>query len=1355
MFCWSLLVPLYFFFWPLCCLFLFDKRILITSLVSLGHCVVCSFSMYGFWLPLWYLLAIVLSVLSLLAIVLSILLRYTDSDYLFGIFWPLCCLFFFDIRILITSLVSFGHCVVCSSSMYGFWLPLWYLLAIVLSVLSLLAIVLSVLLRYTDSDYLFGIFWPLCCLFFFDIRILITSLVSFGHCVVCSSSMYGFWLPLWYLLAIVLSVLLRCTDSDYLFGIFWPLCCLFFFDVRILITSLVSFGHCVVCSSSIYGFWLPLWYLLAIVLSVLLQYTDSDYLFGIFWPLCCLFFFDIRILITSLVSFGHCVVCSSSMYGFWLPLWYLLAIVLSVLLRYTDSDYLFGIFWPLCCLFFFNIRILITSLVSFGHCVVCSSSIYGFWLPLWYLLAIVLSVLLRYTDSDYLFGIFWPLCCLFFFDIRILITSLVSFGHCVVCSSSIYGFWLPLWYLLAIVLSVLLRYTDSDYLFGIFWPLCCLFFFDIRILITSLVSFDHCVVCSSSMYGFWLPLWYLLTIVLSVLLRYTDSDYLFGIFWPLCCLFFFDIRILITPLVSFGHCVVCSSSIYGFWLPLWYRLAIVLSVLLRCTDSDYLFGIFWPLCCLFFFDIRILITSLVSFGHCVVCSPSIYGFWLPLWYLLTIVLSVLLRYTDSDYLFGIFWPLCCLFFFDIRILITSLVSFDHCVVCSSSIYGFWLPLWYLLAIVLSVLLRYTDSDYLFGIFWPLCCLFFFDVRILIASLVSFGHCVVCSSSIYGFWLPLWYLLAIVLSVLLRYTDSDYLFGIFWPLCCLFFFDIRILITSLVSFGHCVVCSSSIYGFWLPLWYLLAIVLSVLLRYTDSDYLFGIFWPLCCLFFFDVRILITSLVSFGHCVVCSSSMYGFWLPLWYLLAIVLSVLLRYTDSDYLFGIFWPLCCLFFFDIRILITSLVSFGHCVVCSSSMYGFWLPLWYLLAIVLSVLLRYTDSDYLFGIFWPLCCLFFFDIRILITSLVSFGHCVVCSSSIYGFWLPLWYLLAIVLSVPLRYTDSDYLFGIFWPLCCLFFFDIRILITSLVSFGHCVVCSSSIYGFWLPLWYLLAIVLSVLLRYTDSDYLFGIFWPLCCLFFFDIRILITSLVSFGHCVVCSSSIYGFWLPLWYLLAIVLSVLLRYTDSDYLFGIFWPLCCLFFFDIRILITSLVSFGHCVVCSPSMYGFWLPLWYLLAIVLSVLLRYTDSDYLFGIFWPLCCLFFFDIRILITSLVSFGHCVVCSSSIYGFWLPLWYLLAIVLSVPLRYTDSDYLFGIFWPLCCLFFFDIRILITSLVSFGHCVVCSSSIYGFWLPLWYLLAIVLSVPLRYTDSDCLFGIFKLFFLLLVGFFCTTNHVYW
>ena len=221
---------------------------------------------------------------------------------------------------------------------------------------------------------------------------------------------------------------------------------------------------------------------LVIVLSVLLQFTDSDYLFGIFWSLCCLSFFNLRIPITSLVSFGHCVVCPSSIYGFRLPLWYLLAIVLSVLLQFTDSDYLFGIFWSLCCLSFFNLRIPITSLVSFGHCVVCPSSIYGFRLPLWYLLAIVLSVLLQFTDSDYLFGIFWSLCCLSFFNLRIPITSLVSFGHCVVCPSSIYGFRLPLWYLLVIVLSVLLQFTDSDYLFGIFT----IFFLPQSILIETL-----------------------------------------------------------------------------------------------------------------------------------------------------------------------------------------------------------------------------------------------------------------------------------------------------------------------------------------------------------------------------------------------------------------------------------------------------------------------------------------------------------------------------------------------------------------------------------------------------------------------------------------------------------------------------------------------------------------------------------------------------------------------------------------------------------------------------------------------------------------------------------------------------
>ena len=1017
------------------------------------------------------------------------------------------------------------------------------------------------------------------------------------------------------------------------------------------------------------------------------------------------------------------------------------------------------------------------SLVSFGHCVVCPSSTYSFLLPLLligYLLVIVLSVLLLLTPSYCLFGIFWSLCCLSFFYLLLLIASLVSFGHCVVCPSLTYSFLLPLWYLLVIVLS-------STYSF-------------------LLPPFGHCVVCPFSTYSFLLLLWYLLVIVLSVLLL-TPSYCLFGIFWPLCCLSFFDLLLLIASLVSFGHCVVCPSSTYSFLLPLWYLLVIVLSVLLRLTPSYCLFGIFWSLCCLSFFDLLLLIASLVSFGHCVVCPSSTYSFLLPLWYLLAIVLSVLLRLTPSYCFFGIFWPLCCLSFFYLLLLIVSLVFFGHCVVYPSSTYSFLLPLWYLLVIVLSVLLLLTPSYCPFGIFWSLCCLSFY-LLLLIDSLVSFGHCVVCPSSTYSFLLPLWYLLVIVLSVLLLLTPSYCLFGIFWSLCCLSFFDLLLLIASLVSFGHCVVCPSfSTYSFLLPLWYLLVIVLSVLLRLTPSYCLFGIFWSLCCLSFFYLLLLIAPLVSFGHCVVCPSSTYSFLLlfgifGIVWSLCCLLVILLRLTPSYCPFGIFWPLCCLSFSDLLLLIASLVSFGHCVVCPSSTYSFLLSLWYFLVIVLSILLRLTPSYCLwyllvivlsvlllltpsycpFGIFWSLCCLSFFYLLLLIASLVSFGHCVVCPSSTYSFLLPLWYLLVIVLSVLLL-TPSYCLFGIFWSLCCLSFY-LLLLIASLVSFGHCVVCPSSTYSFLLPLWYLLVIVLSVLLLLTPSYCLFGIFWSLCCLSFFSflltysfllplwyllvivlsvlllltpsycpfgifwslcclsfyLLLLIAPLVYFGHCVVCPST-YSFLLPLWYLLVIVLSVLLLLTPSYCLFGIFWSLCCLSFFYLLLLIASLVSFGHCVVCPSSTYSFLLPLWYLLVIVLSVLLLLTPSYCPFGIFWSLCCLSFY-LLLLIAPLVSFGHCVVCPSSTYSFLLPLWYLLVIVLSVLLL-TPSYCPFGIFWSLCCLSFFYLLTpsYYPSLVSFGHCVVCPST-YSFLLPLWYLLVIVLAVLLLLTPSYCLFGIF-------------------
>jgi hypothetical protein len=605
----------------------------------------------------------------------------------------------FHLQLLITPLVSFGHCIV-SPSIYNFWLHLWYLCHCIISpsiysfwlpLWYLLVIVLS-LLPFTASDY---------------------PLVSFGHCIV-SPSIYSFWLQLWYLLVIVLS-LLPFTASDYTFGIFLSLYCPSF-HLQLLITSLVSFGHCIV-SPSIYSFRLHLWYLLVIVLSHL-PFTASDYTFGIFWSLYCLSF-HLQLLITALVSFGHCIV-SPSIYVFWLPLCYLLVIVLS-LLPYTPSDYSFVIFWSMYCLSF-HLRLLITPLFSFGHCIV-SPSIYSFWLKLWYLLVIVLS-LLPFTASDYTFGIFWSLYCLSF-HLQLLLTALVSFGHYIV-SPSIYSFWLHLWYLLVIVLS-LLPFTASDYTSGIFWSLNCLSF-HLQLLITPLVSFDHWIV-SPSIYSFWLQLWYLLVIILS-LLPFTASDYSFGIFWSLYCLSF-HLQLLITPLLSFSHCIV-SPSIYSFWLKFWYLLVIVLS-LLPFTSSDYTFGIFWSLYCLSFH-----LQLDYSFWYLLVIVLSLlpFSFWLHLWYLLVIV-SSLLPFTASDYSFGIFWSLYCLSFhlqldysfWYLLIIVLSLLPFS-----------FWLHLWYLLVIV-SSLLPFTASDYSFGIFWSLYCLSF-HLQFLITPLLSFGHCIV-------------------------------------------------------------------------------------------------------------------------------------------------------------------------------------------------------------------------------------------------------------------------------------------------------------------------------------------------------------------------------------------------------------------------------------------------------------------------------------------------------------------------------------------------------------------------------------------------------------------------------------
>ena len=113
--------------------------------------------------------------------------------------------------------------------------------------------------------------------------------------------------------------------------------------------------------------------------------------------------------------------------------------------------------------------------------------------------------------------------------------------------------------------------------------------------------------------------------------------------------------------------------------------------------------------------------------------------------------------------------------------------------------------------------------------------------------------------------------------------------------------------------------------------------------------------------------------------------------------------------------------------------LSIGHCIVCPSSFYGFWLPLWYLLVILVTPL---VSSVYPFGIFWlP--------------------------------WLPLWYLLVTLVTPFVSSGYPGYPFGIFW--------------LSWLPFG--------IFWLpWLPLWYLLVILVTPLVSSGYPGYPFGIF---------------------------------------------------------------------------------------------------------------------------------------------------------------------------------------------------------------------------------------------------------------------------
>ena len=154
---------------------------------------------------------------------------------------------------------------------------------------------------------------------------------------------------------------------------------------------------------------------------------------------------------------------------------------------------------------------------------------------------------------------------------------------------------------MTIAWSVLLLFTVSDYTF---WPLYGWYFFYLRFLITP---FDHCMVGTSFMCGFWL---HLLTIVWYVLLLFTVSDYTF---WPFYSRYFFYLLFLVAP---FHHCMVVTSFYLRFLITSFHHCMVEVSFIYVSAYT------FWSFHGQYFFYLRFLITP---FDLCMVGTSFIFG----------------------------------------------------------------------------------------------------------------------------------------------------------------------------------------------------------------------------------------------------------------------------------------------------------------------------------------------------------------------------------------------------------------------------------------------------------------------------------------------------------------------------------------------------------------------------------------------------------------------------------------------------------------------------------------------------------------------------------------------------------
>jgi hypothetical protein len=195
-----------------------------------------------------------------------------------------------------------------------------------------------------------------------------------------------------------------------------------------------------------------------------------------------------------------------------------------------------------------------------------------------------------------------------------------SFGNSINCLSSIRSLWFicPLYYLSFFYSYLVIHLAIALSVFFCSWLVIHLaIVLSVFLLFMTCGSFGYCIICLSSIHGLWFnrQLYYLSFFCAWLVVHLAIALSVFFCSWLVVHLaIVLSVFLLFMTCGSFGHCIICRSSIHDlcFIWPLYYlsffyswlvvHLAIVLSVFLLCMPCG-------------------------SFGNWIIYLFSIHGLW--------------------------------------------------------------------------------------------------------------------------------------------------------------------------------------------------------------------------------------------------------------------------------------------------------------------------------------------------------------------------------------------------------------------------------------------------------------------------------------------------------------------------------------------------------------------------------------------------------------------------------------------------------------------------------------------------------------------------------------------------------